>query len=237
MLRCGSGGLCALALLCVACPALAADLQPYRPAPLAKTYDWSGIYVGVSGGYAYAHALATITGNSVIISKDDTVSGSLLGGQIGANGQWGALVLGFEGDLSKTWQSKSYGAGGPSLVVNVESEIPWLATVRGRVGFALDQWLLYGTAGLAVMGVETKGTATYGNRTVSATLFDPQAAFVWGVGLETALWSSNFTARIEYLNILPVDTANYTAGVDFGTKASNSILRLGINARFGGGMK
>jgi outer membrane immunogenic protein len=237
MLRCVSGGLSAVALLVAVCPAAAADLQAYRPAPPPNAYDWSGIYIGISGGYAYAHALATIAGNSVIISKDDTVSGTLLGGQIGANAQWGPVVLGFEGDLVKTWQGKGYSAGGPSLGLNVENQIPWIATMRGRGGFALDQWLLYGTAGLAVMGVETKGTASFGSNTVSATLFDPQVAFVWGLGLETALWASNVTARIEYLNIRPVDTSNYTGGVDFGTKASNSMLRIGVNARFGGGMK
>jgi outer membrane immunogenic protein len=237
MFRCVSGGLSGLALLAFVCPAISADLQPYRPTAYKTAYDWSGLYVGISGGWAYAHALATISGNGVVLSNDQTVSGSLLGGQIGANGQWGPLVLGIEGDLSKTWQSKSFAAGGPSLAVNAESNIPWLATIRGRGGFALDQWLLYGTAGLAVMGVETKGTATYGSNTVSATLFEPQIGFVWGVGLETALWSSNVTARVEYLNVLPIDTSAYTGGVNFGAKASNSILRLGINARFGGGNK
>lgn len=232
-----SGGLSGLALLAFVCPAFAADLQPYQPATAYRTYDWSGLYIGISGGWAYANALATITGNGVVISKDDTVSGGLLGGQIGANGQWGMLVLGVEGDISKTWQSKSFAAGGPSLAVNAQSEIPWLATIRGRAGVALDQWLLYGTAGLAITGVETKGTATYGTNTVSANLFEPQAGFVWGVGLETALWSSNVTARIEYLNVLPVDTSSYTGGVDFGAKASNSILRAGLNVRFGGGNK
>jgi outer membrane immunogenic protein len=218
--------------------ASAADLQPYAQGPAArKAYDWSGIYLGVHGGYAYAHALATITRNGVELSKDDTVHGTVLGGQIGANAQTGALVLGFEADVSKAWQGKSYAAGVPGLQVAVDSEIPWLATFRGRIGFAVDQWLLYATGGLAVMGVETTGTATFGNRSVSATLFEPSAAFAWGGGIETALWASNVTARIEYLNITPVDTSGFTGGVDFGTKASNSIVRLGINARFGGGMK
>jgi outer membrane immunogenic protein len=161
----------------------------------------------------------------------------VLGGQVGANAQMGALVIGFEGDISKAWQGQSYGASVPGLQVTVDSEIPWLATFRGRAGVAVDQWLLYATAGLAVMGVETTGTATFGNKSVSATLFDPQAAFAWGGGIETALWASNVTARIEYLSIMPVDTSQYTSGVDFGTKASNSILRIGVNARFGGGLK
>jgi outer membrane immunogenic protein len=218
-------------------PAAAADLQTYAPPPAAyKPYDWSGIYVGAHGGYAYAHALATINRSGIELSKDDTVHGTVLGGQIGANAQTGWLVLGFEGDISKAWQGKSYSASVPGLQVAVDSEIPWLATFRGRVGVAVDQWLLYGTAGLGVMGVETTGTATYGTRTVSATLFEPSAAFAWGGGLETALWASNITARIEYLNITPVDTSEFTGGIDFGTKASNSIVRLGINARFGGGM-
>lgn len=227
-----------LAALLACGSATAADLQPYARQPAApRAYDWSGIYLGVHGGYAYAHALATINRGGVAFSKDDTVHGTVLGGQIGANAQMGALVLGFEGDISKAWQGKSYNASVPGLTVAVDSEIPWLATFRGRAGFAVDQWLLYATAGLAMMGVETRGTASFGNRSISATLFEPQAAFAWGGGIETALWASTVTARIEYLNITPVDTSEFTGGVDFGTKASNSIVRVGINARFGGGMK
>lgn len=238
MKRCVLGGvLRSLAALPVCGPAAAADMQPYQGPASYRPYDWSGIYIGIHGGYAYAHALATISRNGVEISRDDTMHGTVLGGQIGANAQTGALVLGFEGDISKAWQGQSYSAGVLGLQVTVDSDIPWLATFRGRAGIAADQWLIYATAGLAVMGVETTGTATFGNRSVSATLFDPKVAFAWGGGIETALWASNITARIEYLNILPVDTSEYTGSVDFGTKASNSILRIGVNARFGGGMK
>lgn len=228
--RCVLGGLAALVL---SGPAQSADLYPSRPALAFKPYDWTGIYLGVHGGYAYANAVATIGGGGLSLSHSDRVSGQLAGGQIGFNSQAGPIVIGLEADASRLWQSKTYSAGVPGFSASVESEIPWLSTLRARAGFALDQWLVYATGGVALTGVKTTGTATLGPFSTSASVFEPKAAFVWGAGVETALWASNWTARAEYLHVETIDTSEFTGGITLGTQASNNIWRLGVNYRFG----
>src|SRR5208282_4988529 len=82
--------------------ALAADLpQPGPPPPRAPAtyvpvpapaFSWSGIYVGINGGYAFG------TGDFSSGASVSGVNGFLAGGTIGANYQWGRFVLGIEGD-------------------------------------------------------------------------------------------------------------------------------------------
>jgi outer membrane immunogenic protein len=101
------------------------------------------------------------------------------GGQIGINQQYGRLVLGLEGDIAGVFSDDD--DDGESLnfayfheydgfcianclqsqegigEVSVENSLDWLATFRGRVGGAFGsegRFLLYGTGGLAVAGVE-----------------------------------------------------------------------------------
>src|SRR5450759_4060185 len=104
MLRIRSALLAAAALtIGLAQMALAADL-PQRPAPaplLAPTpvYNWTGIYVGINGGYGWGSQdpLNIITnrfdGNSL------GISGGVFGGTVGAQIQSGHVVIGFETDL------------------------------------------------------------------------------------------------------------------------------------------
>jgi outer membrane immunogenic protein len=102
--------------------AQAADLPAYEPpppmlAPEPLAYNWTGFYIGGHGGYAWGQG-----------AFDD---GVVAGGQIGANWQWDAFVLGAEFDGS--WAD--LGA--------VDS----LASVRLRGGFGFDRFLVYGTGG------------------------------------------------------------------------------------------
>src|SRR5882757_1072783 len=93
--------LCALGF---AAPALAADLSAYKAAPIvAATYDWSGYYVGVFGGYGYGnHNLNNATGPAGFANFTENYSseGALGGIEAGYNYQTGNIVLGVEGDYS-----------------------------------------------------------------------------------------------------------------------------------------
>lgn len=198
-------------------------------------YSWAGLYLGAHGGYGFANASATITAAGSTFAASEDLHGALAGLQIGANSQIGPLVLGWEADVSKSWQSHRYDAGLPGISVSVVNEIPWLATLRARAGFALDQWLVYATGGLAVTGLEITGSVSTGGAATPVDMFEPQAAFVWGGGIETALWGTNWTGRIEYLHVQSIDLSEVASGVGAKSSASNSVWRLGINYRFGGG--
>ncbi len=82
----------------------------------------------------------------------DSFDGGVLGAFAGYNYQFdNNFVLGIEGDVDYNWNDNDY-AG-----VNVGTD--WQGSVRGRVGYAFDRALIYGTAGwTATRGfIETPG--------------------------------------------------------------------------------
>jgi len=213
--------------------ALAADLPPPPPAPRAPAtyvpttvpvYNWSGIYIGLNGGYGFGTSnwtdpVAGATGNF------DT-NGWLAGGTVGANYQfWGGTVLGVEGD----WDWSNLNGTTTSLpacgVGGCETQADWLSTVRGRAGWAFDRVLVYGTGGVAFAPVQAglSGGPTQSNTEVGWTA---------GAGLEFA-FAPNWTAKAEYLY---VDLGNSNCTTDcFGNtsvKFTENIIRAGINFKF-----
>jgi|HubBroStandDraft_6_1064221.scaffolds.fasta_scaffold581001_2 outer membrane immunogenic protein len=112
--------------------------------------------------------------------------------------------------------------------------MPWIATIRGRAGFAVDQVLFYGTAGVAFVDVSDEITATGFGTLYNASQVD----FGWtvGAGVEAA-FAQNWTARVEYLY---VDTDLSLSGpltlvggnLGFSGTLSDSIIRAGINFKY-----
>ena len=109
---------------------------------------------------------------------------------MGANYQIGAFVLGVEADGdwadvsgAGTFTAASFCAGG-CLMRN-----GWLATVRGRAGYAIDRILVYGTAGGAFGEVQ----AGFSNHTASRST---EPGWTAGAGVEYAVLP-NLTAKFE----------------------------------------
>lgn len=224
-------------------PALAADLipppgpPPQAPATYVPTtaplYNWGGIYFGINGGYGFGNsnfnAATSFTG-----SGDFNVDGGLVGGTLGANYQSGSLVFGVEGDADWTdikGSTSSNGCAAGSCQTSTSND--WLATLRGRVGYAFDRVLLYGTAGGAVGNV--KGTLTSGTTTVSGD----NTEFGWtaGAGLEFAI-TPNVTAKAEYLFVdlsngsVTCSVAACAATTTVPVKFDANIIRAGLNFKF-----
>jgi outer membrane immunogenic protein len=229
----------AAAMLVLAGPiaAPAADLAtPSYPAPLpAVAYNWTGIYIGINGGYGagnsnWSDGLVGTTGSF-------TTSGFLIGGTLGVNYQIGQFVYGIEGDGDWTNLEGNSGTtcGAISAVVpppdGCQTQSGWLATVRGRVGYALDRILIYGTAGAAFGNVQTglNPPSTFDNSV--------EAGWTVGAGLEFAL-SQNWTAKVEYLFVdLPngACTTVTNCGGAAGSIVSfnENVARAGVNFKFG----
>jgi len=147
--------------------ALAADLPmpappPRAPAayvPIAPPFSWSGIYVGGNLGAAWNHGTVSDANGLgfTLPSKTPVFTG---GGQIGANYQFGAAVVGVEGQFDWLINQNNTSAGvlvpngtpGGFDTVNVGSQNRWLTTATGKVGFAADHWLFYGKGGWAWVG-------------------------------------------------------------------------------------
>ncbi|MFZ3361427.1 MAG: porin family protein, partial [Xanthobacteraceae bacterium] len=151
--------------IAAAAPALAADLpQPMAPqAPaayvpvVAPVYNWGGIYVGINGGWGWGTSKWTTGTNAAVAipgSWDTSDNGGVVGATVGANFQTGEFVFGVEGD----WDYSAINTGTSSTICNVagacQSGNNWLATLRGRFGYAADHVLFYGTAGGAFANVQ-----------------------------------------------------------------------------------
>ena len=121
--------------------ATAADLPRYQPvAPIYNPiYNWTGFYIGINGGGGWGSPSGTG------INKFD-VSGGMIGGTIGYNWQIGQIVVGAEGDID--WSGVK-GNTTALCAAGCETRNNWLATLRGRLGYAFDRFLPYITAGLA----------------------------------------------------------------------------------------
>jgi outer membrane immunogenic protein len=188
------------ALIGITGTALAADLPPAPPprAPayvaLPPVYNWSGFYIGINGGWGWGNAkwTANAVGTFPGASGTPNDNGGVVGGTLGWNFQTGGLVFGFEGD----WDYSAVNTGTTASICTFSGQCQtgnnWLATARGRAGYAADRVLFYGTAGGAFANVQTNFNGT--------TTTHTQSGWTAGAGLEWA-FADNWTAQIEYLYV------------------------------------
>jgi outer membrane immunogenic protein len=242
----------AIAFVLAVSNARAADMAVPAPAvpvvPIySPIYNWGGIYVGINGGGAFGSSTWTDSNNPVGNSGSFNVNGGLVGGTIGANFQAESWVFGIEGDLD--WQSLKGTSSSafctgvaaipktpPAVTTpagrNCETQSNWLGTIRGRVGYAWNYLLLYGTAGGAWANMKT-------------TVISGQSsnAFGWtaGVGLEYA-FADYWTAKIEYLfaDFSDISCTGGACGFNLPSKLSandsvsfsENVIRVGVNYKF-----
>jgi len=196
----------------------AADLRPrYQPPVYSPLYNWTGFYLGINGGGAWGSSAWDSTGGF-------DLSGGLLGATAGYNWQYGPWVFGLEGDVNGTNISGNTYA---FCALGCETSNSWLATVRGRVGYAFDRFMPYFTGGLALGDIRAHTPFLAGKD-------ESNAGWTVGAGLEIALIGS-LTAKGEYLY---VDLGEINCGFACGLLAndhasfSTHIVRGGLNYRF-----
>jgi outer membrane immunogenic protein len=157
--------------------ASAADLSPrivYKAAPPPPVQDWSGVYVGLDGGYGWGKqdfdpafnffqlpfASSSVFPFPTISSVNQ--SGWLAGGFAGVQKQWGTWVLGLEAevdwaDITGTTtatgtKSATLDTHTETLTLNesVNSKVDELGYVGPKVGWAFSpHWMVYVTGGAA----------------------------------------------------------------------------------------
>lgn len=174
-------------------------------APHTGGATWQGPYVGANLGYQWS----AISGNPT------RRSGFTGGAQAGYNWQSNQLMFGAEADLQFSSANDTFA---PWKFSN-----PWFGTLRGRIGYATSNILMYGTGGFA-----------YGNLRVQSTVTGASESYLhpgWaiGAGMEVAL-TTNWSARAEYLY---VDLSDRSYGLTVASHgAQTSLFRLGVNYRF-----
>jgi outer membrane immunogenic protein len=237
MKRIGLAALMLLEIIGFKNSAVAADLPiPFKnEAPqFSPPARWNGFYVGINGGGGLGPTSQTLTVDPLItalgVSTTGTyeVSGALLGATLGYNYQAGSWVFGIEGDID--WSSIRGQVTGPVMGIpaTFETQLPWLNTFRGRVGYAFGPIFPYVTGGGAFGGVRATDSITIpGSGFVLGGLSDVRLGWTAGAGVEYAL-NQNLSVKAEYLY---VDLGSDILVLD-DVKFSAHLLRGGINWRF-----
>lgn len=268
-------GVAALAaLVAMTVGASAADLpQPVytKAPPPPPLFSWTGFYAGGTVGAARTKAdvsMNTVNGVPALYNPLDiptlnafgspslSQTNAIFGLKAGYNQQWGAFVLGLEGDISSFHFSPTVansgnpfitfpGAGSAQMSTNVQTS--WLATIRGRAGFAVDHWLFYGTGGVAFADVKYSNSyqafsplgAGFDNE--AATASQTRIGWAAGAGVDYALYP-HLILSAEYLHV-DLGTITATGGVttqlgpanatfNFSTKVTSDLVRFGAAYKF-----
>lgn len=217
------------------------------------SYDWSGGYVGVNAGiaingstfssdYRYTGQANIGQANRDLINALDTSwdpSESVFTGGVlaGYSVQYGNFVIGAEGDFNYTGFDGTLRSDASDVMSQVlpptstraTDEVDyrgnWFGTLRGRLGYAFDNLLVYGTGGLAYGKLDIKQSLVADNGGDSISWQSKRDAWKlgWtlGGGLEYGI--DAWTVGLEYLY---VDLNSY----EWDSKASASLSDANMQA-------
>ena len=200
-----------------------------REAPLrAPAYDWNGAFFGGHIGYARGHVDSTLFDPAP--SAAGNSFGSHYGGvQAGYNYVLPSrLMLGIEADMSfpnflEDGVTITRGTG----AAVVTEQLDFVATLRGRFGYAFDRWMLYGTGGVAwsqARLVETPGVSWDADKVTRM-----RTGWAAGAGAEYAI-APDWTVRLEYLyDRLGSVSGAFPSGTRYDSTIDLHTVRLGLN--------
>jgi len=211
-------------------------------------FSWTGLYVGVNGGYSWGKASADLEvfSGSILLgsaSRSIDLNGWVAGGHVGYNWRSQQWIYGVEADFQWTGEDGDISACSPAACAKASFELDWFGTVRGRVGYLLEpRSLLYATGGLAYGHL----SSDFSGPAVSISDSTTRAGWVVGAGFERA-FDRSWTVRAEYLYMdlgtmrtelgaAPAPTSgavfnappNGVVRMDF----TDQIFRLGVSYKF-----
>lgn len=272
--------LATVGLAALSTAAAAADLPsrrapPVYVAPPVPVFTWTGAYIGVNAGYAFdTHQANSITGNDPVTAGGIAIgsvapyvrnnsSGFTGGGQIGYNYELGnglgalggsGVVIGVEADAAYTDLSSTtdtFGVGG--FDTRVHSRVQYVGTARGRLGYAFNNFLLYGTGGFAYGGL-TGNTAVLnaaGTTGYTGGHDSIRTGYAYGGGVEYALPTSSFvnffqasavTLKAEFIHYDLGSSSYLSSGIaavaatgsfTVRERTEGNLIRGGLNYKFG----
>jgi outer membrane immunogenic protein len=199
----------------------------------AAAYDFSFLYPATDA------QLGSISKTGFIISPDIDYNrfnfsgsgskplkdgkGFRAGLELGYDYQMGGLVFGVLGMVSYAdIDGKETGGSAAQLRTNMN----YLGTLSGRVGYVFDRWMVYGTAGVAFAGLEVE------NRTLKLKSSQDLTGWVAGGGVEY-VYNKWITVRAEYtrIDLSEESFASLTKGKDE-VGGTLDLIRIGVIQRF-----
>jgi outer membrane immunogenic protein len=180
----------------------------YKAAPMA-TYNWAGWYVGGNVGYGWGTNsnpnVTFVDGSGIGVAPYFALGGNVMP-SVQQKGVIGGLQLGYNWMLSPTWvvglvtdfQASGMKASGTNVVTPPAAatstqtnslQTDWFGTFRAKLGLAQNNWLFYGTGGLAYGQVKSSG--------IWAANIGVNYA---GAGIDYGI-TPNWTVGVEYLYV------------------------------------
>jgi outer membrane immunogenic protein len=199
--------------------------------PAAPMFNWSGFYIGVNGG-----GMDFTTNGALVVAptsswRTDSHSTGFAGLHGGFQGQWGNLVVGVEGAWDAAFGS-SFGSrdgalgGAPCNATPgfaCQARINDILQVGPRIGFAMNQWMVYGTAGYARAEVESRFFVTPTGNPLGLQPSTHHDGWYYGGGLEI-LVTNNFIIGVEYKHY------DFKSAVQFDTGGGSVNLKANADA-------
>lgn len=241
----------------MASPARAADLPLKEAAPFAARFNWTSCYLGghLGGGFAHKDLTdpvqlvqdsflgpgSTAAATNVITTVSPSPSGIVIGGQIGCDYQFASSwVVGIEGAASgstmKGNRTVGLPLGNPDTAL-VRASTDFLTSVTVRLGYAVDNVLLYAKGGAALAGDRFNVTGSFTVPPATPFAFeglDNRLGWTVGGGVDWA-FSRHWSANIEYDyyrfghgDVLMSDGINTFAGL-VNVRQSVQVVKAGLN--------
>jgi len=185
---------------------------------------WSGWHVGAQVGYGQGHASGLAANPSGAFGRPE---GGLHFGydEVPAS----RLLLGAEADVSLPYFFEDGAVASPSTIQGrtITEKIDFVSTLRGRLGYASDHWLIYGTGGFAPSQTHfIDSSASTGNLD---KILRWRMGWALGAGAEFAI-APRWTARVEYLYTrLGQAGVVFPSGTGVTSKAELQGLRVGLS--------
>ncbi|MGF9563452.1 outer membrane protein [Neorhizobium sp. JUb45] len=202
-------------LLSTSAIGLSADLTESNPVPPialeTPAFTWTGAYIGISGGAGWLNGSTTKMGR---YHDQQDFDGTVFGGFAGYNWQFSnGIVAGIEGDIE-------YNSNDEKFFGYRTFGTDWQGSARGRLGYAFDRLMVFGTAGWTM----AKGHIEFPGASESETF----SGWTAGAGVDYAVTDKVFL-RGEY---------RYS---DFGSKEivrgmnvdfDQSVVKVGLAVKF-----
>jgi outer membrane immunogenic protein len=185
---------------------------------------WQGFHIGGHLGYGeaevegradvdYIDDVEPELDESFTLRKSFTPDGIIGGAQAGYDWQWDSLVFGLEGDISfANWSDNSVLFDEPlddfgfaaDAIGRASADVDMLATIRGRLGMAFDNVLVYGTGGVAWADAEARASIVLDDGLGVDTLWSAKKSFsdigfVAGGGIAWMVIPQSFSVGLEGL--------------------------------------